>query len=251
MPLDFTFAAFDQFCQRISHLPIFTVAGFLERTAPPPSSFLILRLDVDYREEHAVQMARIAGRHNVRGSYYFRRRGADFAWQAIRAVAACNHEVGYHFETLDRAKGDVDRARELFLEDLQAFRHAGLPVRTVAAHGAPPAAPAYTGNLDLLRDSPSLLDEAELLGETTLSIDFTRITYLSDATWRWRRYDRYQPGQPGRPTTLRAILLELARPDARCYITFHPHQWWPHPAQALFFRARHRIGRRLKGWITG
>lgn len=251
VPLDFTFAAFDLFCQRIRHMPVFSVAGFLARAAPPPTPFVILRLDVDYREAHAVSLARIADRYNVQGTFYFRRREQGFDWQAIRAVADLGHEVGYHFETLDRARGDVARARELFLKDLEAFRRAGFPARTVAAHGAPPTAPTYHGNLDLLRDAPGLLDKAGLLGETTLSIDFTNVAYLSDATWRWRRYDHYQPGQPGRPTTLRAILAELTRRDAGLYITFHPHQWFPHPAQALFFRARNRIARQLVRRATG
>jgi hypothetical protein len=250
VPLDFTFAAFDLFCQRISHMPVFTVAAFLARAAPPPTPFIILRLDVDYREEHAVHMSRIADRYHVQGSFYFRRRERGFNWQAIRAVASLDHEVGYHFETLDRSRGDVERARSLFLKDVEALRRAGCLVRTVAAHGAPPTAPTYRGNLDLVSGAPRLLDKAGLLGETTLSMDFTRVAYLSDATWRWRRYDYYRPGQHGKPTSLRAILDDLTRRDAGLYITFHPHQWFPHPAQALVFRARHRIARQLVPPIT-
>lgn len=246
MPLDFTFVAFDLFCQRISHMPVFTVAGFLTCSAPPSTPFIILRLDVDFREAHAVHMARIANRRNVRGSFYFRRQVDGFDWRAIRLIADLGHEVGYHFETLDRCAGDFERARSLFLDDLETLRRAGFSIQTVAAHGAPPTAPTYHSNLDLLRRAPDLLDKAGLLGETTLSIDFTRLAYLSDADWRWRRYAHYYPGQRGGNTSLRAILSELARRDAGLYITFHPHQWFPGPAQALYFRTRNRIGRQ---WV--
>ena len=78
VPLDFTFAAFDVFCQRISHMPVFTVAAYLARCQPPPTPFVILRLDVDYRDEHAIHMSCMADRYHVQGSFYFRRRERVF-----------------------------------------------------------------------------------------------------------------------------------------------------------------------------
>ncbi len=242
MPLDFTLSAFDEFCQRLTHMPVFTVAGYLARTTPPPTPFLILRLDVDYRERHALYMARIAERYDLRGTFYFRR---GFDLETMRAVAALEHEVGYHFETLDTCQGDFDQAEALLLDHLTELRAAGLTIRTVAAHGSTPTAPTYVRNLDLFAKRPDLFERAGLLGETTLSFNFAKVTYLSDATWTWHRYSHYQPGLTGEVTSLNRIKNELARRDAGLYINFHPHQWFPHPASTTYFRLRHRIGRRL------
>jgi hypothetical protein len=245
VPLDFTFAAFDEFCGRIAHTSVYTVADYLARSAPPSTPFVILRLDVDYREAHAVQMALIAQRYHLRGSFYFRNRHGLFDLDAMRRIAALDHEVGYHFETLDICGGDLEAAESLFLDHLDQLRSAGLTVRTVAAHGSPPTAPTYRSNLDLVSRSSRLLERAGILGETTLSIDFTQITYTSDATWRWRRHDNFKPGAQGSPTSLSGIMKDSSRDTIGLYINFHPHQWFAQPAATLYYRFRNRVGRRL------
>ena len=199
VPLDFTLAAFDEFCQRLT-----AHAGLHRRRLPDshhaaPHSFLILRLDVDYRERHAVYMARIADRYDLRGSFYFRRGTNGFNLEAIRAVAALDHEVGYHFETLDICRGDFDQAEALLLDHLDELRAEGLTIRTVAAHGSTPTAPTYRRNLDLFVKRPDLFERADLLGETTLSIDFAKVTYLSDATWAGAATAIIEPGTTANP----------------------------------------------------
>lgn len=245
MPLDFTLGAFDEFCQRISVMPVFTVADYLTHSGPLPIPFAILRLDVDYRESHGVALARIARDHALRGSFYFRCGAKSFPLDAMREVSELGHEVGYHFETLDTCGGDSKRAEEKFLEHLAELRAAGLAIRTVAAHGSIPTAPTYRSNLDLFLRSPGLFERAGILGETTLSIDFSKVTYCSDATWRWHRYTAFRPGTKGRPTSLRAIMSGLAQFETGIYINFHPQQWFAHPASATYYRTRNRIGRRL------
>lgn len=242
MPLDFTLAAFEDFCRWLTHMPVFTVGDYLARSHPPPTPFVILRIDVDYRETTAVQMARMAKRHNLEASFYFRHRDGAFDLGAMNAVAQLQHEVGYHFETLDTCGGDFQAAADLFLEHVALLRAAGLSVRTVAGHGAPPVAATYRSNLDLLIHTPDLCDRAGLLGECTLSIDFSRVAYISDAGWHWRRHNYYRPGSTGSPTSLRATIRDLPRRDAGLYLNFHPHQWFAHPATMLYYRLRNRLG---------
>jgi hypothetical protein len=244
MPTDFTLAAFEAFCQHAA--PVFTLADYLAQSAPPVPPFVILRVDVDYREDHAVDLARIAAQHHARGSFYFRCHQGGFALEAIRRIAALGHEVGYHFETLDLCRGNFDAASDLFLQHIDQLRHAGVGVRTVAAHGAPPAAATYRANLDLLRRDPNLLNRAHLSGETTLSVDFDRVIYVSDARWRWRRYEHYRPGAPGQLTSLRAIQETFTQRPAGLYINFHPQHWFAHAVPMRYFRLRQRIGRRVR-----
>jgi hypothetical protein len=244
MPTDFTLAAFDAFCQHAA--PVFTLADYLAQPAPPAPPFVILRVDVDYRADHALDLARIAANHLMRGSFYFRCHQGNFALDAIYQIAALGHEIGYHFETLDLCRGDFDAASALFLRHIDQLRRAGVEVRTVAAHGAPPTATTYRFNLDLLRQRPDLLTEADLSGETTLSIDFERVIYVSDARWRWRRYDRFQPGAQGEPTSLSATQAAFPRWSAGLYINFHPQHWFAHAGPMRYFRLRQRIGRHIR-----
>jgi hypothetical protein len=264
VPLDFTFAAFDAFCRRIAPLPVFTLAGYLSTAPAPTPPFVILRADVDYRETRALRLAQIAARCQVRGSFYFRhrvqngdsalakrirrdvlRQAPAFNVEIMQSVANLGHEVGYHFETLDTCRGDFDAAEDLFLTNLAHLRAAGVAIRTVAAHGGRPFAPTYRHNFDIFSHAPDLFQRARLLGETTISVDFARVVYVSDARWRWRRYDAYQPGATGKPTSLRAITDALPSLDAGLCINFHPHQWFASPALMLYLRARNRLGRRV------
>ncbi|MBN2305132.1 MAG: hypothetical protein JXQ72_11675 [Anaerolineae bacterium] len=243
MALDFTLAAFETFCQQIAHMPVFTLIDYLTRTTAPPLPFVVLRFDVDYREVHAVQMARIAERHNLQGSFYFRHRNGNFDLNAIRTIAALDHEVGYHYETLDTCRGNFDAAETLLMEHIGALRAAGLTIRTVAAHGSTPTAPSYQSNLDLFRRRPELFERAGLVGETTLSVDFSRVVRLSEANWHWQRYAQYQPGAKGRKTSLRAAAQDLPHLDTGLYVTFHPQQWFKRPLEMLYYRWRNRLGR--------
>lgn len=239
----FTLTTFERFCQRIVKLPVYTLIDFLELPTPPPSPFVLLRFDVDYRETHAIHMAHIAAQYELRGSFYFRHRAGTFDFRAIHAVAEAGHETGYHFETLDTCQGDFDRAAEQFATHIDILRGAGITVQTVAAHGSPPTAPTYQKNLDLLIWQPELLAHTKLAGETTLSVDFGQVVYVSDAGWRWQRYAHYPHLRTG--TSLHTISAHLPR-DRGLYINFHPHQWFPNPISAHYFRARHRLG----GWLV-
>jgi hypothetical protein len=244
MLTDFTLAAFDAFCQHA--VPVFTLADYLAQPAPPAPPFVILRVDVDYREDRAVDLARIAAHHHARGSFYFRCHRGGFVLEAIRQIAALGHEVGYHFETLDLCRGDFDAASDLFLQHIDRLRRAGVEVRTVAAHSALPVTTTYRANLDLLRQRPDLLNRAGLSGETTLSIDFDRVVYVSDARWRWRCYEHYRPGVQGQPTSLRVVQETFRRWPAGLYINFHPQQWFARAVPMHYFRLRQRIGRRVR-----
>jgi hypothetical protein len=244
MPIDFTLAAFDAFCLHAA--PVFTLADYLALPAPPRPPFVILRVDVDYHEDHAVDLARIAAHHHLRGSFYFRCHQGSFALDAVHQIAALGHEVGYHFETLDLCRGDFDAASDLFLQHVEQLRLSGVDVRTAAAHGGPPTAATYRANLDLLRQKPDLLAQVSLSGETTLSIDFDQVIYVSDARWRWRRYDRFQPGAHGQPTSLRATQEAFPYWSAGLYINFHPQHWFAHAAPMRYFRLRQRIGRPVR-----
>jgi hypothetical protein len=245
MPLDFTLAAFDDFCGDIAAVPVFALADYLSQATPPIPPFVILRVDVDYREAHAVRMAHIAAAHQLRGSFYFRCHRGDFPLETIRQIAALGHEVGYHFETLDICRGDFDAASDLFLQHVELLRQAGFEVHTAAAHGSQPTAPGYRANLDLPRQRPELLKRAHLLGETTLSVDFGRVVYVSDAGWRWQRYEHFHVEQ-GKPASLRSVRSRFRQWSAGLYINFHPQHWFVRPSSMLYFRLRHRIGRRFR-----
>gem|GEM_PF-1553642 len=243
----FTYTAFAALCRHLRTMAVYTVADYLALSAPPALPFAILRLDVDYREPHAVHLAEIAARNGLRASFYFRWRGGQFPLEAMHAVQALGHEVGYHYEALDLCLGDWACARRLFLAHVAQLRAAGIRVRTVAAHGSAPLAPTYRRNADLLQRAPDVLRQAALEGDAMLHIDFARVWYVSDAGWRWRVYADYTPDAHGTLTSLRAWLSARLEHERGLYVNVHPHQWFAGTWQARYFRVRNRFGRALRG----
>ena len=54
----------------------------------------------------------------------------------IRSIVTLGHEVGYHYEDMAIAKGDVTVAIKHFVDKVAYFRQF-YPVRTICMHGAP------------------------------------------------------------------------------------------------------------------
>src|SRR5690606_31345583 len=199
------------------HLRVMPVADYLQVAPCPP--FVVLRFDIDYREAFAVRLAQLLAVERLRGTFYFRHHATGFDWSAIDTIAALGHEIGYHYETLDRCGGDFEAASAQFLADVETLRAHGVEVRTVAAHGSPPVAATYAGNLDLLRADPSLLSRAGLHGDAVASVRFEQVTYFSDAGWRWRRCDGTPPGVDPSPAQLRTCWTGSRSPARRSMST--------------------------------
>jgi len=225
--LDFTLAEYTRLLQTLdgSDWTVLTVREFLDAGAPPEPS-VVLRHDVDRRVPNALEMAEREAEHGIAASYYFRT--DTFQPDAVRRVAALGHEVGYHYEDLDRADGDVSAAHDSFRENLDRFRE-HVAVDTVSMHGNPLTP---HDNRTMWADGHSFADYG-LQGEVYLSVDFTEVTYFSDTNRTW--YDEktivndWPTGTHDKPvqvgTTTELIDLVRERRLDRLYLLAHPNRW--------------------------
>lgn len=211
------------------------VADYLVGERPPqPKRLLILRHDVEWNSGRALAMARVEHAFNVRSTYYFRADTRAYNLRVMGALREMGHEIGYHFNVLDRCKGDFAAATRLFSAELARFRSDGFPVRTVCSHGDPRVPKiGYRVNYDLFHLNPDLLVRCELLGEAYLSIDFSSLVYVSDAGVRWNR-GLTTPG-----------LLRLLREEAPqvVYLLAHPDYWSSNALRAISLRNLAKIVR--------
>lgn len=153
-----------------------TFAGFLETPAPKA---VVLRHDVDKRPGFALAMAKLEAALGVVASYYFRVVEASYDEAAMREIARLGHEIGYHYEDVALANGEMDVALESFPRNLERFRKI-FPVKTASMHGSP-----------LSRwDNRSLWESGDyrdfgIIGEPYYDIDFSQVLYLTDTGRRW------------------------------------------------------------------
>lgn len=188
--------------------------------------FVVLRHDVDARPEHSLRCAELEHQAGIRGSYYFRIVPQSNRPGIIRAIASLGHEIGYHYEEMSLARGDIDKAIELFGKNLAYFRQY-YPVSTICMHGSP-----LSGF-----DNRELWNRYDyrrwnIIGEPYFDIDFSDVFYLTDTgrCWNGETFsirDKVQGnGGPVYRTTddiLRAIEEDTL--PRRIMMTVHPQRW--------------------------
>lgn len=158
---DFSFQAYSEFVKKLNE------------------KVIILRHDVDARKEQSLQFAKIQHHMGIIGTYYFRMAPQSFDKKVIRDIASLGHEIGYHYETMDKANGDVEKAYDLFCRELEQLREI-VPVKTICMHGSPLS---RYDNRDLWKHYD--YRELGIIGEPYFDLDFNKVLYLTDTGRRW------------------------------------------------------------------
>ena len=97
---------------------------------------VILRHDVDKKPERSLALARIETSLGIKATYYFRIVPQSNQPVYIKAIAGLGHEIGYHYEDLSLAKGNIAGAYENYKDNLAYFR-TFYQVETISMHGSP------------------------------------------------------------------------------------------------------------------
>ena len=158
---------------------IYTPITVQDYLTTPAKRSLILRHDVDRVPERALKMAQVEQGMNVTSTYYFRHKPGVFDPTTISKIADMGHEIGYHYETLDKAKGNVDKAVHIFEAELAEFREI-TEIKTVCMHGNPLAP---WSNRDMWKRHN--FKDFGITGEPYLSINYTDVMYLTDTGRTW------------------------------------------------------------------
>ncbi len=195
-----------------------------EKDAP----FFVMRHDVDRRPEDALAMAHLEYALGVRSTYYFRVNRRVFREPIIRRIDGMGHEVGYHYEVMDRAHGDPRQAKRIFISELNRLRCLA-EVTTACMHGSPLS---RRDNRDFWRYfTPA---EFGLLGEAYISVSGKDLWYATDTGRGWNRpsynlKDRFPKGLlgnlPAVPSTWHLISMIQKREYKHIYLLTHPNRW--------------------------
>jgi hypothetical protein len=153
--------------------------------------FVILRHDVEWQASRAVAIAEVEASVGVCSTLYVRADTHAFDTVAMRGLQEQGFDIGYHYNALDRASGDFERARSLFEEELRVFREEGLEVTSATPHGDPMVRRRrYTSNSDLMKRYPELLEACDLVDIGRFGTRFPLqepVLHVSDANMRWNR----------------------------------------------------------------
>jgi len=192
----------------------------------PQGKSIILRHDVDLLPENSLHFAIIQYELGIKGSYYFRAVPESWDENIILEIADMGHEVGYHYETMDTANGNVDLAMEQFVQNLSKLRKL-VKVQTICMHGSPRS---KFDNKDLWKKYN--YRELGVIGEPYFDIDFDQVFYLTDTGRRWDGNrvsvrDKVKTSFKNSYHTTNQIIKTVDNGELlnQIMFTFHPQRW--------------------------
>ena len=202
-----------------------------EKQLDPNSRFVILRHDVDLLPQNSLRFAKIQSELGVKGSYYFRAVPESWDVSIIKEIARLGHEVGYHYETMDTAKGDLDLAWNQFKFHLNELRDL-VEVSTICMHGSPRS---KFDNKEIWKKYS--YDSLDITGEPYYDVNFDELFYLTDTGRRWdgwkgsvsdkvpQQKERIIQGMVFRSTADVINSIKEDKCPKQIMFTFHPQRW--------------------------
>ncbi len=211
---DFTQQIYQQLLKEIlkAGYKTYSVCEYLQKK--PKNRFIILRHDVDRALGNALQLAKIEESLGVRSTYYFRT--STFKLPEVQQISDLGHEIGYHYETLFKAKGNYALALNLFEQELQNLRFY-FSIKTICAHGNI----FMKGiNYDIWKKYD--FKRYDIIGEAYLSITnkTKSIVCLSDTGRIWTKFESTDK-----------LIFEISKKEKNYYLLVHPDKW----EDCLFF----------------
>lgn len=178
-------------------------------SSPLKSTELLLRHDVDFSPQRARSLARIEYDIQVKATYLFRIRGADYSILDIEVkkmlfeIAALGHDIGLHFES-----EDLDISEEEILIKLSNDKNLFELIT-----GMQPKVFSFHNPTQLMLT----MQNTEYLGmiNTYAKIHFNPSYYVSDSNGYWR---------------FRSLQEVLIDPNTeKLQVLIHPDWWTPEP----------------------
>lgn len=155
-----------------------TFAEFM-KTRPEEKKQIFLRHDVDKNPLRSLRTAEMESELEIKGTYYFRVVKKKLASEMIERIAGLGHEIGYHYDDLNAAGGDIEKALDSFKKNLARLREIA-SVKTACMHGSPLS---KNDNRDIWKNFD--YHELGIIGEPYFDIDFNEVMYLTDTGRRW------------------------------------------------------------------
>ena len=177
-PMDFTIRTYKQLLEALNNSS-YAFQPFAEFIENPEEKAIVLRHDVDERPQNALKMAQLESELGIRATYYFRIVKISNNPKIIKQIVDLGHEIGYHYEDYSSCNGNINKAIKEFKENLAYFR-TYYPVKTVCMHGS-----SMSDFDNRMIWKFHNLSDFGIIGEPYISIDYSKVFYLTDTGRRW------------------------------------------------------------------
>jgi hypothetical protein len=176
--MDFTQKKYKELLENIKaeKINVYGIKGWINSK---PAGGIMIRHDVDRNAINSLRIANLEAEFGFSTTYYFRITSGSFKPQIIKEIKKLGHEIGYHYEDLSLANGDIDKALLSFQSNLKKFAKFS-EIKTIAMHGRPLS--KYT-NKDMWKDKSFKTYGIE--ADAFLSVDYSDVYYFTDTGRSW------------------------------------------------------------------
>ena len=197
-------------------------------------TFLIIRHDVDRKPNNALNMAILENKFGIKSTYYFRYK--TFYPKIIKQIKKLGHEIGYHYECLSDANGNIDNAIKLFEKNLIKFKKT-TNIKTISMHGRP--FNKWDNRLiwKNTKNHQLLTKKFNILGEIYLDIDYKNIAYINDTgrNFSTSKFNKRDSVNSNIITDIKNInelinIINIHRYN-KIIISIHPERWTNNPIE--------------------
>jgi hypothetical protein len=186
---------------------------------------VLLRHDIDRFPKTALLIAKMEAEMSIFGTYFFRTKSHVFKPEIIKEIIKMGHEIGYHYECLADAKGNLKKTVQLCKNDLEKLRKL-YPVVSAAMHSRPLS---KWDNRLIWKKYP--LGKFNLKGEAYLSVDHSKYLYLSDSGRNWNTNENVVwdtiEGEKINDINKTSDLIEKINKGEikKIHLLIHPNRW--------------------------
>ncbi len=192
----------------------------------PKERVVILRHDVDKKPGNSLAFAQVEAEKQLHASYFFRVVKESLEVDKLLAIQKLGHEIAYHYEDMDPARGVSSLAIKSFGKNLALLRKLA-PIDTICMHGSPLS---RYDNKDLWKDYD--YRDFDIIGEPYFDLDYNEVFYVTDTGRKWNNADASIRDKVQSSFDIKIdssfhfiqLLKEDALPD-KMMINTHPQRW--------------------------
>lgn len=195
-----TFSKYEKLLKKIKKLNYeFICASQFKNFSEKEKVFVINKHDIEKSTKKALKVAQIESKLELKSTYYFQdyliSKASDIS--NILKIKDLGHEIGYHYDCLDRFNGNYDLAIDDFIKNINTFLSLGIKIKSICPHGnAAIKRNGWFSNKDL----SSLIKEAygDEIFDIVIDIKDAKknLKYVSDAGYKFNYINKIWSNYP-------------------------------------------------------
>lgn len=219
----------------------------------PSQGICLIRHDVDRKPKNALLMAELEKELGVQATYYFRDKRCSWNREIVKSIHSMGHEVGYHYECLSDANGDISSAHRIFENALGRFNNT-VPIKTISMHGRP-LSPHDSRDMWKVEGREKLLAKLGILGEVYLDVDYRDVAYINDTGRNWlsnksNLRDKVESSISADFESGEEMLADLKSGKFnKVVFQVHPERWSDNPVEWFGQAAKDSLANSIKFWL--